>query len=92
MCSGAIEASYSLRTIHAVITLDKYSCSATFVSRTTNGASMHLEIIILLLYVDAFIDALCLYTITLLVGTSLATHLMCGSLVTKVADAHRVDL
>ena len=91
MRSCAIEASDSLRTIHAVITLDKDSSSAAFVSRT-NGTSMHLEIIILLLYVDAFVDALCLYTITFLVGTPLATHLMCGSLVTKVADAHRVDL
>ena len=92
MRSGAIEAGDSLRTIHAVITLDKDSCSTAFVSRTTNGASMQLEIIILLLYIDAFVDALCLNTITLLVGTPLATHLMCGSLVTKVADAHRVDL
>ena len=92
LCSGAVKASNSRRSVDTIIALDKDSCSAAFVSRTTYGASVHLEIAILLLNVDTFVDALCLCSLTLLEGTSLATHLMLSSLITKVADAHWMNL
>ena len=92
LCSGAIETGNSLSAVHTIIALNKDSCSAAFVSRTTYGASVILEIVILLLDVDTFVDALCLSSLTFLEVTSLATHLMLGSLITKVTDAHWVDL
>ena len=88
LCSGAIKTGNSLRTIYTIIALDKDSCSTAFVSRTTYGAPMHWTIIVLLLNVNAFVDALCLSTLTLLEGASLTTHLMLGRLNTKMADAH----